>query len=173
MHAVVSFFLSLTGTTNIARIQGLTVARRMKFTSVGDPPIEDHASNRVSAGHVDHRAPGPVRWSPASQAMPSKYVSSLTLVDGTCRSSACVAQHRSKAQVGGIALIVRAERVVRSFIHVKIAKDRSDTTISCGQTRLHLSPRRHSIVQNRRAKVVGPTQGRTSSATARSSFSAS
>jgi hypothetical protein len=118
MHAAVSFFLSLTGTTNIARIQGLTVARRMKFTSVSDPPIADHASNRVSAGHVDHRAPGRVRWSPASQAMPSMYGSSFTLVDRTC----CVAQHRSKAQVGCIALIVRAERVVRSFIHVRLPK---------------------------------------------------
>ena len=54
--------------------------------------------------------------------MPSKYVSSFTLVDGTCRSSACVAQHRSKAQVRCIAIIVRANQVVRSFIYVRLPK---------------------------------------------------
>ena len=51
-----------------------------------DPPIVAHASNHAIVGRVDHRVPGPVHLSPASQVIGSRCVSTSTLVDDTCRS---------------------------------------------------------------------------------------
>ena len=85
-HAVVSFFLSPIGTTNIVHIQHLAVERQMKSTSADNPPIEDRASNLVNDGLVRRPAQDRTRWSLASQVLRSRCEPSSMPVDGTCRS---------------------------------------------------------------------------------------
>ena len=85
-HAVASFFPSLTGTTNIARIQRSMAKRRMKSTSVSDLLTGDHASKLVNAGLVRRDARGRRRLLLVSLEIDSRSTSTTIVAASICRS---------------------------------------------------------------------------------------
>ncbi len=95
-HSAARFFLTSTGTMNIALTRRLMAERLTKSILERARPIENRESSLVFVGRVLHRAPNPRLSWPASRAIDSRSQSTLIKVAGACqlRPSAAPRKHR-------------------------------------------------------------------------------